>query len=366
MSLDKPNNSFGEITIIGTGGGYGESCVLHLGEQKWVVIDSCIDPNSRKSLPLAYLEQVGVNLGEDVELILCTHWHDDHILGISDLLKKCVKAKFSFAKANDLTKFLRMVALDYQKLLKGSTNSSTFEFNQCLEIIEKRKSNHQVLAYPDRVLLSINYLIYQNEVIALSPSDAAIKNFDHEISSLITEYGKTNRRIIPLSPNFNSVVVLLKLGPHRALLGADLGVSKSNKMVGWDCIIEQSQTIDKASAYFKIPHHGSINSFHETLWENRFLVHPISTITPWNRGLKLPTRDMVEKYKSLSKAVFITSVFSKSKPKKRDKVINKMIEDFKIDIEEIPFKYGIIRSRIDMSDKSADWAVDCFGTSLIL
>ena len=269
MEYDKPNNSTGEITILGTGGGYGESCVIHLGSQKWIVIDSCIDPITKKSIPLQYLERIGVNTNFDVELIICTHWHEDHILGLSQLLKNCSNAKFSFAKANDRPKFLKMVSLDYEKIAKEATFSSTKEFVECLEIMEKRNPSGVLLSQPDRILFSLNVGDFNNQVISLSPSDSAIHQFDLYISTLITDYGKTNRRIVPLSPNFNSVAIFLKLGYHRAILGGDLETDLGNPTIGWEDIVRKSQALDNKSTFIKVPHHGSENGYHDGLWEKQ-------------------------------------------------------------------------------------------------
>jgi beta-lactamase superfamily II metal-dependent hydrolase len=363
MDFDRPNNFTGEITILGTGGGYGESCVIHLGSQKWVVVDSCIDPISKKSIPLKYLEGIGVNTNSDVVLIICTHWHEDHILGLSQLLQSCSHAKFSFAKANDRPKFLQMVSLDYEKISKEATFSSTKEFVECLEIMEKRNPSGVIMSHPDRILYSVNKDDFNSQVISLSPSDTAIHQFDLYISTLITEYGKSNMRIVPLSPNFNSVAIFLKLGYHRAILGGDLETDLSNSNIGWDDVVNKSQAIDNKSTFIKIPHHGSKNGYNEGLWKSKLHKAPISTVTPWNLGSKLPTQEMMDFYKGKSEAVFITSTFFKQKPKKRSRTIKKLIDDYKIELEEIPFIEGTIRGRIDLSNPKAEWIIDSFGTA---
>lgn len=222
------------------------------------------------------------------------------------------------------------------------------------------------MAYPERILFSLNYGTFINQVISLSPSDTAIQQFDLDLSTLITEYGMTNRRIIPLSPNFNSVVLFLKLGHHRAILGGDLETDMNNPDIGWSDIVGKSQSLDNRSAFIKIPHHGSKTAYHEGFWNNKLHDKPVSTMTPWNLGSKLPKTEMLDFYKNKSEAVFITSIFSKAKPKKRNKTINKMIEEYKIELEEIPFKNGIIRGRIDMFKSDSDWKVDNFGTALKL
>lgn len=360
--FDKPSNTTGEITIIGTGGGYGESCVIHLGNQKWVVIDSCRNPLTKRSLALEYFERIGVNVELDVSLILCTHWHDDHIRGISELFEKCLNASFSFAKTIDKNKFFRLLSFDNYKVEKGSTISSTIEFNKCLNIITRSRPDSRIkLAGPDRLLFAVQVGPYRNSIISLSPSDEAVLNFDAEISSLITQYGPSNRKIIPNEPNLTSVAVIVQLGHYRALLGADLEVHPSDKNIGWEDVVSKSQVLDKYCTYFKIPHHGSINAFHQGLWDN-FLDSPISTITPWSIGSKLPQQNMLTKYKGLSKELYITATKNppKPNPKKRDKYINKLIEDLKLNIKEVPFSQGIIRSRISMTENDSQWEVDCY------
>lgn len=85
-----------EVYLIGTGN-YGESVVLNLGMNNWIVVDSCIDPTSKEVLPLSFLKSKGVDIENDVKLIVCTHWHDDHIKGISKILEACKSSAFSMA-----------------------------------------------------------------------------------------------------------------------------------------------------------------------------------------------------------------------------------------------------------------------------
>ena len=43
--------------------------------------------------------------------------------------------------------------------------------------------------------------------------------------------------------------------------------------------------------------------------------------------------------------------------------MNRMIQEFKIELEEVPFKFGIIRARIDMNNINAEWLVECYGSA---
>lgn len=351
------NGSIGEITIIGTGGGYGESIVVHIGNNNWIIVDSCVNPNTKVCLPLSYLNNLGVDVANNVQLIICTHWHDDHIQGISEILKICSNAKFCFAQANDRKKFLQFVRLDYQKLNVEASNSSTIEFNNCIEILEKRGQSI-VLATCNKSLLSFSLTDnIRTEVFSLSPSDFTILEFDKEISKLITEFGSPAKKVISKSPNSKSVVIFLKVGEHRAILGADLEVS-SDKREGWDSIILNDTVIDKKSTLFKIPHHGSQNGYHSKVWTDLIDINPVAGLTPWNKNEKLPEAEMLERYFSHTEQLYITSLVFSEKPKKRNKRIEKMIKNLKFKIREVKFEEGIIRCRINLLDKQSKWEVD--------
>lgn len=357
-TYSKPEPDQLEISLIGTGGGYGESILVHIGNGDWIIVDSCQDPNSNKNLPLEYLANLGVDPAESVKLIICTHWHDDHILGMSEILTKCAKAEFCISKITDLGKFLFLVGLDYSKIGKTGSLSSTKEFNECIKILEERSKKFKG-AYPDRTLLTkkINDTI-TTEILSLSPSDETIKNFDGEISQLITEYGSSSKKLLIESPNDKSVVIYIKFGKHKAMLGADLEVTKSDD-TGWHSIILNSVVSKEKANYFKIPHHGSENGFHEKIWTELLEKDPNANLTPWNKGNGLPTSTMISKYKDYSSKLFITSpTLSSKKPKKRDKSIEKIIEKFKYKLTEVKFTKGIIRNRVKPQD--SNWQTDVF------
>lgn len=359
--MDCPRYDEAEITIIGTGGGYGESVVAHIGDGEWLIVDSCINPVTKAPLPLEYLEGIGVDLKTQVKLIICTHWHDDHIQGISTVLENCPGAVFSMARAHDLKKFLRLVSLDYQKLKKVSTNSATNEFNRCLDILLKRKATAKA-SDCDKILYQRTVGIPVT-VAALSPSDEAIHRFDAEVSKLITGFGSPSKRIQPLSPNAKSVVLLIKYGnSQRVILGADLEVD-NNPNLGWLHILDQSQVIDGKASYFKIPHHGSLNGYHQRIWSELLEEDPTTSITPWNRNNKLPEPSMLEKYCSHSPYVFITSAVKTSKPKERDRMISKMIKRMNYKLKEVKYEKGIIRSRLNLTNSNAKWEVKLFDSA---
>lgn len=347
-----------EISLIGTGGGYGESILIHVGSGNWIIVDSCKSP-SNIVLPLEYLESINVNPQVSVKMIICTHWHDDHILGMSELLKMCSKAIFCFGKVNDKKKFLRLIGLDFEKAGRVGSLTSTKEFNECIGLIEER-SQTIVSAYPDR-------LLYRNQITgsvtveaySLSPSDETVRSFDNEISDLITEYGSPVKKLLVDSPNDKSVVIYLRLGEHKALLGADLEVSTSDRK-GWLDIINNSQVMKgERASFFKIPHHGSSNGYDPKIWVDLLDNGPVANLSPYNRGYGLPEDRMIGVFKSYTSELYITSSkLATSKPKRRDRDIEKAIEKFAYKLSEVKYSKGVIRNRIRSGESK--WVTDVF------
>lgn len=347
-----------EINLIGTGGGYGESVLIRLSNGDWVIVDSCIDPISKCILPLKFLEEREVDLLL-VKIIVCTHWHDDHIRGLSSILANCFNAKFVFSKVNDLEKFLLYISLDYSKALIQTSNASTVEFNKCLDILSSTKrfpvyATRDVLLYGDNG--SKTYLY------ALSPSAKSEMEFDIEIGTLLKDFGSPHTKLPKNSPNDRSIVLLLKVDNESMIFGADLEVNK-DPLKGWFDIIQNSviiQISNKAS-YFKIPHHGSQNGYCNEIWENLLIKKPVSTLTPWNRKSKLPQENMVNLYKSLTEHLFITSNYLMGdRMKRRDKKTEKLIKEFNPTVKEIKFEFGLVTSKIDLRNE-AIWDTTTMG-----
>jgi glyoxylase-like metal-dependent hydrolase (beta-lactamase superfamily II) len=86
--LEPPTADQIEINIFGPG--YGECCLFHFGGGKWIIIDSCVDDEIGQPAALAYLDNIGINPAEGVELVIASHWHDDHVKGY---LKWCGVAR---------------------------------------------------------------------------------------------------------------------------------------------------------------------------------------------------------------------------------------------------------------------------------
>lgn len=90
-----PKSDEFELSLFGPG--IGECIVAHLGNNEWVIVDSCINSSSKDPIAFEYLNNIGVNPLEDVKLIVISHWHSDHIKGASNLVKECREAMVCYS-----------------------------------------------------------------------------------------------------------------------------------------------------------------------------------------------------------------------------------------------------------------------------
>lgn len=85
-----------EVTIIGPG--FGEAALIHIGDGRWFLIDSCVGKDDKTSASLRYLSDIGVD-PSSVFLVVVTHWDDDHCRGMADLVRRCTNARIAMSKA---------------------------------------------------------------------------------------------------------------------------------------------------------------------------------------------------------------------------------------------------------------------------
>jgi hypothetical protein len=190
-----------------------------------------------------------------------------------------------------------------------------------------------------------------------------MRQFDTEISSLITEFGVTNRKMIIESPNAKSIVLYLKINDLRILLGSDLEVDYKSNEKGWLRILDSSQVLSGKSSLYKIPHHGSENGNHNRIWEELLIKNPISKLTPWNKNSKLPKTKMLHQIKEKSQLAFITSTFQKAKSKPRDRSISKIIKKMKPSLEEVVYSFGQVKCRANILNSAPIWSIELKGSA---
>ena len=290
-----------EINLIGPG--YGECVVLHIGGGAWVVVDSCVDAQGPRALQ--YLESIGLDPAQAVALIVATHWHDDHMRGMSKLVQVCNRAesKPTFALAN----------------------RRIFAQGPC-------------------------------EIWSLSPSDSAFQNFLARVGSLMPKAGQAKIRLPSLSPNRVAVVLWIRVEDVVMLLGSDM------ESQGWMEILQSGErSTDKASV-FKVPHHGSAGADHPSVWRRLLVTDPYAMLTPWRRGGQaLPTRDDARRILSHTVNAYATSgkLWSRQQSH-RPSAVEKTIRSAGVTLRTHATSAGMVRLRRPLGSQ-VPWQVEKFG-----
>lgn len=176
--------AWNEIEVSLFGPGYGECVLVHLGESRWLVVDACIDRKSRRPPALDYLDRLEVDAAEAVKLIVASHWHDDHVRGLAQIVERCSQARFCLSEAMTSMEFLTLVNAYQYPVTETGTGCG--ELSKVLRILQQRKPTpvpKSVLA--DMCLWSAPLRDGTTcKVYALSPSQAANLLAKRELGSL--------------------------------------------------------------------------------------------------------------------------------------------------------------------------------------
>lgn len=326
-----------EVSLFGTG--IGEAIALHAGEGEWVLVDCC-RPNKRdEPLNLAYLRSIGVDPAVGVKVIVASHWHDDHVNGLSELVEKCPSARIVFSQALETDEFQNMVGCFADPHISfDREKSGVREMGQSLlTLLQRKKETPEIYQPPERT--QADHRIFRRgdcEIISLSPSPGSIQDATEEISalwySLQREAHGGNgprpaRAGIPCPErNHNAVALWAKWGERRILLGADLE-EHGNPLLGWQAVLSCRQFPDSVAGVFKIPHHGSPNGDYEPMWEKIIAPdNPISILTSYNRGkTPRPAPGDLERIRRKSKELYYTSL-PRSTSNSYDRAVERTIQ----------------------------------------
>lgn len=305
ISRTPPGRDELEVSLFGPG--YGECVVAHLGANEWMIVDSCLDQRRRLQPALEYLKSIGVELESDVKLVVGTHWHDDHVRGLSDVVLACSSARFACSTALRDSEFLEVVGrLDRPD---AQRSSGLREMRRIFDILQERGGFDPVRwAFADRPLFKRRGPPAAT-VTALSPCDV-------EFSAALARFGllpgevDAGGRASARGPNHTAVVLLVEVDNAGALLGADLEQTV-DPGTGWSVIVESATRPPRAASVFKVPHHGSDTAHDERVWDE-MLDAPIAMLTPFRRGsVTLPTQAMLDRIQARAAATYATSAVGK-------------------------------------------------------
>jgi beta-lactamase superfamily II metal-dependent hydrolase len=358
-----------EISLFGPG--YGEGLLLHVGDNNWLIVDSSIDPLSKQPTILDYLQEIGVDPSKRVKLVVATHWHDDHIRGLAEIYRRCELAEFVTSAALRSGEFLTLVnALGKRAMME---TSGVQEFQNVLKVLEKRKlsgSISPIFAVADRLIWKKDISLYDNgfpcEVHSLSPSDESIRLALVEISSLLPEERQPKTRIVAQKPNHTAVVLWVRIGDVRVLLGSDLE-NTGNRSTGWTLIINSKTRPEGKACVFKIPHHGSENADHPLIWSEMLEEDPISALCPFILGGNiLPRKSDVKRICENTQYAFATTNVLSKRVKFEDKTVEKTVRETVKAMKYSNPSFGHVRVRSSSIQPPISWAIDLFRDALPL
>ena len=345
-----------EVALLGPG--HGESVLVHLGNGNWVVVDSCLDSTTHEPAALSYLAEIGVAPAEAVRLVIATHWHDDHIRGMAQLLEMCPNADFCMSAALGAEEFIAMVSA-YDEPHSSKCSSGVREIREVNRLLQERPDPSRK-AVPDRL---INRLIpvdsghgHRCVVTTLSPSDAQIDKFYAEIAALMPQVGQTMQRCPSQDPNQVAVVVWVEVGPLAILLGSDLEETRDPQS-GWSVIVNSATRPQGMASVFKVAHHGSKNGHNDEVWTEMLAESPFVVLTPFRRS-QLPRPTDVARITGLTPDAYSTAKVRAPKAPTRAPAVAKTLGEMGATVTKAEPKTGILRLRNGGTADFETWSVE--------
>lgn len=368
MSSSKPNEqppAKNELEITIFGPGVGECIVLHLGNDDWMVVDSCILPDCAEPAALNYLRRIGVDPAKSVRRVLATHWHDDHIQGLAKVLTECSNAQFVMSGALSGPQFIQLVLeVEAQNRLVKHTSSAS-EFAEILKILKDRAVGRYVVG--PNIYAQDGLRIFQGghngtmEVWALSPSSATVTNSLAHLADRLMTPGEA-QRFKRFSPNDLSVAILVQTVDFHLLLGADLE-NTNDEQFGWKAVLKSALRPQSHSTTFKVAHHGSVNADHEDVWKRMLVEQPLAVVTPFAKLSKpLPTKTDAARIKDRAGQAICTTWPPSKKPPRR-KGVDGIVRGATKSRTALNRKSGYVRLRLDLSNSGSQPKIEMFGSA---
>lgn len=316
--MGRPGDKDVEVHLFGPG--YGESVLVHLGFNEWLIVDSCVPRGSSEPAATAYLEAVDIDPATAVKVVVASHWHDDHVRGLAAVVRKCPSAEFWCSGALFERDFLTLMsAVTRRALTRAGTGLD--EFRGVVEALRSRASGQR------RAGIGLNFaesdkLLWQREapsdhsgaVYSLSPSSAERLLSLETIAGLVQDLGarvkQPRGRLPSMRPNNTAVALHVQVGEANLLLGADLEEIGKPPMqdCGWTAIVGSKRRPSHKSTLFKVAHHGSETAHCEPVWTEMLEPKPLAILTPFRNGsVNLPINADKERLRARAGQLFITA-----------------------------------------------------------
>jgi beta-lactamase superfamily II metal-dependent hydrolase len=362
-----------EVSIFGPG--FGEGILIHVGQGKWIAIDSCVDSATQKSVLLKYLQEIGVDPATSVELVVASHWHQDHVRGLHEFLDSAPNADFCCSSVLTTKEFISLA-----DLASGSSSRISMgpeELYKCLQTCKARMETAGKLrlkyATTDRILWQSAWVSsgnsYSASLNSLSPSDEmTTRSHKFMVNTLaaLKNSALPPSRILASKPNDVSVALVLTVNERRILLGSDLE-EQGDALVGWSAVLE-TQSVSPPSQTFKVAHHGSASGHHDGVWTNLLHSNPLALLTPFRWGKhRLPNAvDRARILAATTRAYITADPNATAKPPKSQPKVQAMLASAVKNRRLAIGAAGHIRWRAPLDDSNAIGTVELFESAMQL
>jgi beta-lactamase superfamily II metal-dependent hydrolase len=349
-----PGATEAEVSLFGPG--RGEAIAVHLGYEQWMLVDSCLD-EKREPATLAYLDRIGVSPNQ-VVLVVATHWHDDHIRGLAEVVRACDRADFSYSLAMSTREFTSLVGAHSDRSQMDGP-SGVAEFAAISDFLRRRRRSSLRPALESRRLWFRETPDPPAVIEALAPCDIAIAKAQEALARLLPTKNSTKLAVVAPKPNHASVVLGVSFGEAHLLLGADLEETATRE-TGWTALLDRCD-LPEAVSVFKVPHHGSPNADQPRVWSEVLSERPWALVAPYgNSGL--PSDTDQKRLRARTDRAYLTAPPKRTR-RKRDQAVERTLDEMSARPVNIDPPMGHIRLRCDAETES-DWNVALFDPAL--
>jgi beta-lactamase superfamily II metal-dependent hydrolase len=345
---------------------------VHLGFNDWLIVDSCVARGSTAPAPTAYLESIGVDPATAVKVIVASHWHDDHVRGLSAVLKKCKGAEFWCSGALFDKDFLTLMSAVTKRPMSRA-GSGVDEFRSVVDELRARASGHRMggiglhFADADKLLWQrAAPADYSAVVHSLSPSSAerllSMQTVAELVKGLKASTKRPRGRVPSVRPNNTAIALHVRVGPATLLLGADLEeIGKPPfQDCGWTAVVASARRPTSKSILFKVAHHGSETAHCEPVWTQMLEPKPLAVLTPFRNGsVRLPSDDDASRLRARAGQVFITARHATRRSKPANPVVARQFAQTALAVWEAT-AMGHIKASIPEGKVDAGWIVGTF------
>jgi len=283
------------------GPGIGESIVVQLPSGEWGVVDCYAQSSSEANGVLAFLKEKRV---PKLAFFCLTHPHADHFTGSHWLLREYegkvdrIWRHPGFSSRDITARLLLAGKVKSRRTQDPEPEEQVNEYARVLHAIDRAKRSLPASSYR-RVIAPLSLMREREfEISAVRPTSAMLDSIEARLAKHNPNKGFSflddqDGAIL----NSLSVVILIEFGDTRVCLLGDAQGAR-----------DRLHDVFRTFSTVKIAHHGSANGFGaaalgHTSSESRRI--SCGVITPYLRS-RLPTPEMVARYKSVCEQVFLT------------------------------------------------------------